>query len=301
MSISDLLIEQAQKKPTNVLLEKNEGGQWRTFTAAEVLELVEKVAKGLIAAGVEAGDHIAIMSRTRFEWTIFDFAIWHAGAIPVPVYETSSASQAHWILRDSAVRAVIVETPAHAELIAEARNEAGDEGEEHLGGLPDLGEVWVIDDGALDQLAERGADVSDEDLSARHSPVGLDDVATIIYTSGTTGRPKGAVLTHGNFVELTRNAAVDLAEVVSAPGSRTLLFMPLAHVFARFVGVLTITAGVSLGHTPDTATLVEDMGTFRPTFILSVPRVFEKVYNSAEQKAASGGKAKIFQWAAKVT
>lgn len=301
MSISDLLIEQAQTRPTNVLLEKNEGGHWRTYSAAEMLELVEKVAKGLIAAGVAAGDHIGIMSRTRFEWTILDFAIWHAGAVPVPVYETSSASQAHWILRDSGARAVVVETADHARLIAEAREEAGEEGEEHLAGLPELGEVWIIDDGALDKLIAGGAKVSDEELAARHSAVGLEDVATIIYTSGTTGRPKGAVLTHGNFVELSRNAALDLAEVVAPPGSRTLLFMPLAHVFARFVEVLTVAAGVALGHTPDTSTLVEDMGSFRPTFILSVPRVFEKVYNSAEQKAASGGRVKIFRWAAKVT
>ncbi|WP_413449827.1 long-chain fatty acid--CoA ligase [Georgenia phoenicis] len=291
-SVSDLLITQATSSPTKVLIERQENGVWREYTAAAVLELVENVAKGLMAAGVAPGDHVAIMSRTRFEWTILDFAIWHAGAVPVPVYETSSPDQCAWILGDSDCVAAVVESPAHAATVAQAREENG--------GLPHLGEVWTIDDGAIDTLVALGRDVSDADLAARHSAVGLDDVATIIYTSGTTGRPKGAELTHGNFVELCRNAIEDLHEVFAYPGARTLLFMPLAHVFARFVEVLVIAAGVPLGHTPDTKDLVADMGTYRPTFILSVPRVFEKVYNAAEQKAAAGGKVKIFRWAAKV-
>ncbi|WP_324650954.1 AMP-dependent synthetase/ligase [Georgenia sp. H159] len=291
-SISDLLITQATSSPSKVLIEKQENGVWREYTTAQVLELVEGVAKGLMAAGVGPGEHVAIMSRTRFEWTILDFAIWHAGAVPVPVYETSSADQSAWILGDSHCVAAIVETPAHAAVVAEARADNG--------GLPELKDVWTIDEGALDTLITLGREVTDADLAARHSAVGLDDVATIIYTSGTTGRPKGAVLTHGNFVELCRNSIEDLHEVLDYPGARTLLFMPLAHVFARFVEVLVIAAGVSLGHTPDSKDLVADMGTFQPTFILSVPRVFEKVYNAAEQKAAAGGKVKIFRWAAKI-
>ena len=291
-SISDLLIEQARTNPSNVLLEKQENGTWHTYTAAQVLELVESVAKGFMAAGVVAGSHVGIMSRTRFEWTVLDFALWHAGAIPVPVYETSSSDQTAWILSDSDCVGVVVETAAHAAVVAEARGENG--------GLPHLTDVWTLDDGAIDTLVALGKDVSDEELAARHAGVGLADVATIIYTSGTTGRPKGAELTHANFVELTRNAVKDLHEVIASPGSRTLLFMPLAHVFARFVEVLAICGGVSMGHTPDTKDLVTDMGTFKPTFILSVPRVFEKVYNAAEQKAAAGGKVKIFRWAAKV-
>ncbi|HLS73492.1 MAG TPA: long-chain fatty acid--CoA ligase [Actinomycetaceae bacterium] len=291
-SISDLLIHQATTAPTNVLLEKQENGVWQEYTAKDVLALVESVAKGFIAAGVGPGDHVGIMSRTRFEWTIIDFALWHAGAIPVPVYETSSADQTAWILSDSDCVGVVVENSGHADVVAQARAENG--------GLPHLKDVWTIDEGAIDAFVALGKDVSDEDLAARHGAVGLTDVATIIYTSGTTGRPKGAVLTHGNFVELTRNAVDDLHEVIDYPGARTLLFMPLAHVFARFVEVLAIAGGVAMGHTPDTKDLVPDMGTFQPTFILSVPRVFEKVYNAAEQKAAAGGKVKIFRWAAKV-
>ena len=291
-SISDLLIAQATSSPSKVLIEKQEHGSWRPYTTTQVLALVEGVAKGLMAAGVEQGDRVAIMSRTRFEWTILDFAIWHAGAVPVPVYETSSADQSAWILGDSGCVAAFVETPAHAAVVAEARAENG--------GLPGLGDVWTIEEGALDAMVERGRGVSDADLAARHAAVGLEDLATIIYTSGTTGRPKGAELTHGNFVELCTNAIKDLSEVLNYPDARTLLFMPLAHVFARFVEVLVIAGGVTLGHTPDTKDLVADMGTFTPTFILSVPRVFEKVYNSAEQKAAAGGKVKIFRWATKV-
>ncbi|MEE6281191.1 AMP-dependent synthetase/ligase [Georgenia sp. MJ170] len=292
MSISDLLLAQATEAPNRILLEKQEDGVWHQHTAAQVLALVEATAKGLMASGVKAGDHVGIMSRTRFEWTILDFALWHAGAVPVPVYETSSPDQTQWILSDSGCVAVAVETVEHEKVVAQARTE----GE----GLPHLGDVFVIDSGLLDELAARGKDVSDDELKARHDGVGLTDTATVIYTSGTTGRPKGAELTHGNFVELCRNAVADLSEVLDYPGARTLLFMPLAHIFARFIEVLVITAGVSLGHTPDTKDLVADMGTFQPTFILSVPRVFEKVYNAAEQKAAAGGKVKIFRWAAKV-
>ncbi|ACQ80157.1 AMP-dependent synthetase and ligase [Beutenbergia cavernae DSM 12333] len=287
-SISDLLVEHARATPSRVLLEQQVDGQWRPYTAAEVEALVVGVAKGLVAHGIRPGERVAIMSRTRFEWTILDFAIWHAGAVPVPVYETSSVAQTAWILSDSGAVAVIVESSAHGQVVAEAQAEA-----------PDVRTVWTIDDGALEDLTRDGADVDDAEIAARHDAVGMEDLATIIYTSGTTGRPRGAELTHGNFVALTKNAIAVIPDVFAAPGARTLLFMPLAHVFARFVEVLVVAAGVPLGHTPDTTTLVADLGTFRPTFILSVPRVFEKVYNSAEAKAAAGGKEKIFAWAAR--
>ncbi len=261
---------------------------WRTVSAREFDRRVRDVARGFVARGVAPGDRVGIMSRTRYEWTLLDWALWSAGAVPVPVYETSSAEQVHWILTDAAVTLLVVETAEHAATVAEVRPE-----------IPLLSDVLVIDEGAVDRLAEEGAAVPDTEIDARRRHAGRDDLATLIYTSGTTGRPKGVELTHGNFSVLARNAVEGLHEVVSTPGARTLLFMPLAHVFARFVEVLCVPAGVVLGHTPDTKQLLTDLGEFRPTFILSVPRVFEKVYNSAEQKAAAGGKLKIFQWAAR--
>ena len=245
---------------------------------------------GLVGRGVVPGDRVGIMSRTRYEWSLLDWAIWAAGAVPVPLYETSSAEQVAWILTDAHVTLLAVETAAHAGTVAEVR-----------GDVPDLREVLVVDDGAIDTLVAAGVDVPDDEIARRRSLADLASLATIIYTSGTTGRPKGVELTHGNFYELTVNAVEGLKEVVSDPGARTLLFMPLAHVFARFIHVLCIPAGAVLGHSPDTRTLLEDLGSFRPTFVLAVPRVFEKVYNGAEQKAAAAGKAAIFQRAAKTS
>ncbi|MEN1976354.1 AMP-dependent synthetase/ligase [Cellulomonas olei] len=264
------------------------GTTWHTVSAREFDRQVRDVARGFVARGIAPGDRVGIMSRTRYEWTLLDWALWSAGAVPVPVYETSSAEQVHWILTDAAVTLLVVETAEHAATVAEVRPEA-----------PLLQDVLVLDDGAVDRLVADGRDVPDAEIDRRRRVAGRDDLATLIYTSGTTGRPKGVELTHGNFSVLARNAVQGLHEVVATPGSRTLLFMPLAHVFARFVEVLCMPAGSVLGHTPDTKQLLQDLGEFRPTFILSVPRVFEKVYNSAEQKAAAGGKLKIFQWAAR--
>lgn len=291
-SLSDVLLESARAHPDKVVFEKQVAGRWQPRTAAQVLTEVEGVAKGLIAAGITPGDRVGIMSRTRYEWSIIDFAVWHAGAVPVPVYETSSADQTQWILADSGAVAVFVETADHAAIVEQARQENG--------GLDALTSVWTIEEGALNDLTVSGADVPAADLAARHTAVRADDLATIIYTSGTTGRPKGAELTHTNFVSLTEAAVTHIPEVFSQVGGRTLLFMPMAHVFARYVSVLAIIGRTALGHTPDVKQLVADMATFRPTYILSVPRVFEKVYNASEQKAAAGGKVKIFRWAAKV-
>jgi len=288
MSIGDLLADHANRTPDRVLVERLVDGTWRPVTAAEMHATATAIAKGLVAAGVEPGDRVAIMSRTRAEWTFLDFGIWYAGAVPVPVYETSSADQTGWILSDSGAVAAVVENATHAGVLDEARAEA-----------PVLQHVWQIEDGALEQLAAAGVDVADETIRERRDAVRLGDLATVIYTSGTTGRPKGVELTHGNFVELCRNAIGALGAEILHDQARTLLFMPLAHVFARFVEVLCIAAGVPQGHTPDTRTLMADIGTFHPTFILSVPRVFEKVYNSSEAKAAAGGKVKIFHWAAR--
>ncbi|MBK5249776.1 MAG: long-chain fatty acid--CoA ligase [Actinomycetales bacterium] len=290
MSISDLLADRAASEPGRTLIERQVDGAWQPISALEMHETATAIAKGLIAAGVEAGDRVGIMSRTRAEWTLFDFGIWYAGAVPVPVYETSSADQTAWILSDSAAKAVLVENAGHEAVIAEAR-----------ASTPALQHVWQLDGGAIAALTAAGSGVSDDEVRARYDAVRTSDLATIIYTSGTTGRPKGAELTHGNFVELCRNAIGVLGSQVLYDGSRTLLFMPLAHVFARFVEVLCIAAGAPQGYIPDTKTLVADMGTFRPTFILAVPRVFEKVFNSAEQKAAAAGKVKFFRWAARVS
>jgi long-chain acyl-CoA synthetase len=271
-------------------------GSWAAMSAREVHTAVVGVAKGLVARGIEPGDRVGIMSRTRWEWTLLDWACWAAGAVPVPLYETSSAEQVAWILGDAGVRLVVVETAAHAAVVADARAHTPER-------TAELREVLVISDGAIATLTAAGvtAGVSDAEVARRGALAGADDLATIIYTSGTTGRPKGAELTHANFAGLARNAVAELGAEVCPPGSRTLLFMPLAHVFARFIEVLILPAGAILGHSPDTTSLVADMATFRPTFLLSVPRVFEKVYNSAEQKAAAGGKRKIFHLAAKTS
>jgi len=291
-NLNDLLAQRVQGTPDRVVVEHKteQGGPWIPLTARELDAEIVAVAKGLVARGVEPGDRVGIMSRTRYEWTLLDWAAWAVGAVPVPLYETSSAEQVSWILTDAAVSLLVVETPTHAAVVEEVRADA-----------PDVREVLVIDEGAIDTLVAAGGGVDDAEIARRRGLAVLADVATIIYTSGTTGRPKGVELTHGNFAELTVNTVAGLAEVVAGDGARTLLFMPLAHVFARFIEVLCIPAGAVLGHTPDTKTLVEDLGSFRPTFILSVPRVFEKVYNSAEQKAAASGKGAIFQRAAKTS
>ncbi len=287
MSIGDILADHAAATPSKVLLEENVDGVWHPITAAKLHQTAIAIAQGLIASGIAPGDRVGIMSRTRAEWTMADFGIWYAGAVSVPVYETSSADQTAWILGDSGAKAVIVETTKHAKVVEEARSE-----------LPELRHVWQIEDTGIEDIKNAGEEVPEDEVRQRLDAVRLGDLATIIYTSGTTGLPKGAELTHANFVELSRNAIHVFGDAIMGDHARTLLFMPLAHVFARFVEVLVIAAGRPMGFTADTANLMEDIGTFKPTFILSVPRVFEKVYNSSEAKAAAGGKVKIFRWAA---
>ena len=289
-NLNDQLAARVRSTPDRPLVERHVDGQWQPMTAREYDAAIVAAARGLVARGVQPGDRVGIMSRTRYEWSLLDWATWAVGAVPVPLYETSSAEQVAWILTDADVSLLFVETAAHAEVVAEVRAQA-----------TSLRDVLVIDDGAVDDLVAAGAQVEEAEIARRRGLAARDDLATIIYTSGTTGRPKGVELTHGNFSQLTTNAVEKLGVVTSTPGARTMLFMPLAHVFARFVHVLTIPAGAVLGHWPDTKTLVEGIGTFRPTFILSVPRVFEKVYNSAEQKAAAAGKGAIFQRAAKTS
>jgi long-chain acyl-CoA synthetase len=286
-NLNDIVTDRLATAPDAVLAEvPNAEGVWEPVTVAEFDARVVAVAKGLVAKGVQPGDPVAIMSRTRYEWTLLDFAIWAAGAVPVPVYETSSAEQVQWILTDAAVTLLFAESPEHAAVVEQVRADA-----------PACREVLVIDDGGIDAVVDAGRDVPDEEIARRRRLASLDDLATIIYTSGTTGRPKGVELTHRNFASLARNA-VAFVPVVFTEGGRTLLFLPLAHVFARFIEVLALASGTVLGHAPDIKTLTADLAAFRPTYILAVPRVFEKVYNSAEQKAATEGKGRIFQWAA---
>jgi long-chain acyl-CoA synthetase len=282
-----LVVRKAEEQGDRVLFSRRVGAGWNDVTAARFKEDVEDVARGLVAAGVQPGDRVALMSHTRYEWTVVDFAIWTAGAITVPVYETSSAEQIAWILADSGAVACVVETSGHAADVSSVREQ-----------LPALRDVWQIDAGGLDDLTKAGSEVADADLEARRSLAGPADVATLIYTSGTTGRPKGCELTHANFMALCDNTVARLGSVVSTEGACTLLFLPLAHVFARFIQVLAITAGARMGHSADVKNLLPDLATFQPTFLLSVPRVFEKIYNSAEQTAAADGKGRIFAAAA---
>lgn len=288
-NVTDLLEQRVAATPHKVLFATPDGDGWKDVTAAEFRARVVSIAKGFAAAGVQPGDKIAFVCRTSYEWTLVDFALHYAGALMVPVYETSSALQLHWILEDSGARGIITENADHASRLAEVR-----------GDLPTLELAWRIDEGALDALAASGVEVADEEIERRRTLANAADTATLIYTSGSTGRPKGVVLTHSNFVDLSRNAAAALGVVVNEEGASTLLFVTLAHVYARFISVLAVHAGVRVGHQPDTTKLLPSLGTFRPTFLLAVPRVFEKVYNSSEQKAEAGGKGKIFRAAAQV-
>lgn len=289
-NVTDLLIDRVAATPDRVLFGVPDGdGGWQDVTASEFHGQVLALAKGFVAAGVQPGEKVAFLARTTYEWSVVDFALFFAGAIMVPVYETSSPSQIQWILSDSGATALLVETGEHAARFEEVRGE-----------LPLVREVWRMDEGALDALADEGASIDDSEIDLRRQLANGDDIATLIYTSGSTGRPKGCVLTHSNFVELCRNSAQALSEVVLQPGASTVLFITTAHIFARFISILCIHAGVRTGHQPDTKQLIPALGSFQPTFLLAVPRVFEKVYNSAEQKTESEGKGKIFRAAAKV-
>jgi long-chain acyl-CoA synthetase len=236
---------------------------------------------------VAKGDRVALISRTRFEWTLFDYAIWWVGAVTVPIYETSSAEQVGWILSDSGAAACIAETGEHRLTVEKVR-----------GDLPELRHVWTIEDDAVAVLRETGKPVQRGDLEMRRTAVVGGDLATLIYTSGTTGRPKGCMLTHGNFMFEISVAVEGLDELFEMEGASTLLFLPLAHVFARIIQVGCVQRRVRLGHSADVKNLVDDLGDFRPTFILAVPRVLEKVFNSASQQAQSEGKGRVFDAAA---
>ena len=288
-NVSDLLAQRVQKTPDLALFSVPEGTGWRDISAKDFETAVIALAKGFVAAGIQPGEKVGFIAKTTYDWTLVDFALFYAGAVMVPIYETSSPAQIQWIMEDSGATALIVESAEHFTRADEVR-----------GDLPLVREIWQLHLGAIDTLTARGAEVDDAEIERRRGIAVGSDIATLIYTSGSTGRPKGCVLTHSNFVELSRNSAKALDDVVSAPGASTLLFITTAHVFARFISILAIHSGVRTGHQPDTKQLLPALGSFKPTFLLAVPRVFEKVYNSAEQKAEAGGKGKIFRAAAAV-
>jgi long-chain acyl-CoA synthetase len=294
-NLTDPVWRNADEVGDFVQFERRTDEGFEKITAARFRAEVVELARGLIAAGVGPGDRVALMSRTRYEWTLVDYAIWAAGAVTVPIYETSSPEQVEWILADSGAVGCVAETAAHTATVRAA--------------APDLANVWQIDPAghqAIDELAglaglaelkAAGLAVPAEQVARRRAGARADDPATIVYTSGTTGRPKGCVLTHRNMLSDIGNA-IPALDLLFRPGSSTLLFLPLAHAFARLLQIGVVQGRVRTTYTADVKNLVDDLGAFRPSFVLSVPRVFEKIYNSARQKAQAGGKGAIFDRAA---
>jgi long-chain acyl-CoA synthetase len=286
-NLSDLVADRASNEPSRITLSRPLGDGWQGVSAKEFDAEVRDVAKGLMAANIGVGDRVAIMAKTRYEWTVLDFAIWYAGAVSVPIYETSSSEQVEWILSDSGAVAIIVETPQHREVVNPVIT-------------PACKSIWTITDGALDEITKLGKNISDSDVEARRHAPKPESLATIIYTSGTTGKPKGVQLTHQNFLSECGNVVQGASDLFLKPGGSTLLFLPVAHVFGRMVEVGAITAGLHLAHCGDITRLAADLGTFKPTFVLAVPRIFEKIFNGAEAKADAAGKGSIFRKAADV-
>ncbi|CAM5584658.1 MULTISPECIES: AMP-dependent synthetase/ligase [Streptomyces] len=293
--LADVVFEHAQEDPSYVVLgRKDEDGLWQDVTAAEFRDEVLALAKGLLARGIRFGDRVAIMSRTRYEWTLFDFALWTIGAQVVPIYPTSSAEQCFWMLYDAECSAAIVEHEDHAMTIATV-----------IDRLPRLHEMWQLDAGAVQELYDAGAHLDDDVVHRHRQAVTPESIATVIYTSGTTGRPKGCVISHGNLM-YEADTVIERWEPVfhSKKGDEaaTLLFLPLAHVFGRMVEVAAIRGRVRFGHQPQmhAAALLPDLAAFRPTFFLAVPYIFEKVFNAARRKAEKEGRAGAFEKAVDV-
>jgi long-chain acyl-CoA synthetase len=287
-ALTDLLATNVAGHGDEVGFRRRRDGQWQDVTWKQFGAEVAGVAKGLIASGVEPGDRVGLQAKTRYEWTVLDFAIWTAGGVVVPIYETSSPDQVAWILSDAGVSVLVVENAEHAAAVETVRDQA-----------PDLKTVFVIDDDALGTLTGSGKSVPDSALEDRRATLKADSLATLIYTSGTTGRPKGCELTHSNFLFEIENGMTLLGRFLNTDGS-ILLFIPLAHVLARVIEVGSVKTRTIIGHTPDVKNLLEDLGEFKPTFVLAVPRVFEKVFNSAKAKADGDGKGKVFDKAAQV-
>ena len=293
--LADAVFDHADDDPERVALgRKDAAGNWQDMTSAQFRDEVLALAKGLLAHGVRFGDRVAIMCPTRYEWTLFDFALWTVGAQSVPVYPTSSAEQVFWMLHDAGVSACMVEHEDHAMTIGSV-----------IDRLPQLKRLWQLDAGAVAELVEAGAHIDDEVVHRHRRAVTPDSIATVIYTSGTTGRPKGCVITHSNFMFET-DTLIERWEPVfhSKPGDEasTLLFLPLAHVFGRMVEVAAVRGRVKLGHQPvlQASALLPDLAAFRPTFILAVPYIFEKVFNAARRRAEAEGKSGPFDKAVDV-
>ena len=287
-NLTNLIAERAWFEPERITMSRPLGEGWQPVTAREVDEEVRATAKGLIAAGVQIGDRVAIMARTRYEWTILDFAIWYAGGVVVPIYDTSSAEQIDWILNDSHSVGIVVETPALRDLVQTV--------------LPShTRHVWTMTDDVLAILRQAGQHIGDDEIDRRRNALVPSSLATLIYTSGTTGKPKGVQLTHANFLAECGNVVQGASELFLKPGGSTLLFLPVAHVFGRMVEIGSIAAGLHMAHCSDPAgRLPMDLASFKPTFVLAVPRIFEKIYNGAEARAEAAGKGKIFKKAADV-
>jgi long-chain acyl-CoA synthetase len=281
-NLTDAVVGHAVEQPGRILFDRKIDGTWTPVTAKQFANEVTSVAAGLIASGIAAGERVCIMSSTRYEWTLLDYAIWTAGAVPVPIYETSSADQVQWIVSDSGAVAIFLETASHRATYSEV----GD-------ALSGVRNIWSIDEGAVEALVAAGKGVSADDIEQRRRTLTAKSLATIIYTSGTTGRPKGCELTHYNFLFDATSTTEGLEELFGEDQS-TLLFLPLAHVFARIIQVGCVQSGVRMGHTADIKNLMPDLAVFQPSFVLSVPRVFEKVYNTAKQRAHADGKGTIF-------
>lgn len=289
---TDIIFSIAEKSPGKTVFRTKQGSRWAPMRADEAAAQITALAKGLIASGVQPGDRVALLSRTRVEWTLLDFAIWASGAFTVPIYDSSSGPQIEWIMRDSGATTIIVEDDTHRAAF------------ESVEGLPNPVQVFQIEGGdgpgAIDQLAAAGADVPDTEVTARRATVGSASPATLIYTSGTTGRPKGCELSHANMLSEVRGVLEGNLRTMLGDDKRLLMFLPLAHVLARAITLVSIEAGVEVGFTSDIPNLVPEFAVFKPSLILSVPRVFEKVFNTAQQKAHDDGKGKIFDAAADI-
>lgn len=283
-NIFSVLDERANRTPNDSLVEyKNEHGEWSSFSATEFRAKVIAIAKGLIAQGIMPGESVSIISHTCWQWTALDVAIMSIGALTVPVYETNSPAQVKMIFNDANVKMAFAEDDAQRDKIESIRNECSN-----------LGDVYVIGLGAIDTMIEYGHAVSDAEFQEREHAVKGSDLATIVYTSGSTGTPKGIELTHSNFVFITYSGISSMPDIAMKPNRRLLLFLPLAHVFARYMQFFCFAGNVSLGLSSNLKTILADFKAFKPTFILAVPRIFEKIYNAASQKAGAGLKGRIF-------